>query len=111
MGTPDNPDDRRIARGNPWARAIQPDDDKARSPVMYVAFGLLSLVMIVVFVGALVLPPMFMHTLLIRGARTGRWGMFSLGVLLALLYLAILWATGKRLMSKPKPPPPDEEAE
>ena len=98
-------DDRAIARGNPWARAVQPDDDKAKSPVMYVVFGLLSLVMIMVFVGALVLPPMFMHTLLIRGIRTERWGLFALGVLLAVIYLLVLWAIGKRLMSKPKPPP------
>ncbi len=98
MGTTEDEDDRRVARGNPWARAVQPDDDKAKSPVMYVVFGLLSLVMIVVFVAALVLPPMFMHTLLIRGARTGRWGMFSLGVVLGLIYLLILWVMGKRLM-------------
>ena len=65
--------DRRIARGNPWARAIRPDDDKARSPVLYVLFGLLSLVMVAVFVAALVLPPMFMHTLLIRGLRDDFW--------------------------------------
>jgi len=101
--------DRRIARGNPWARAIRPDDEKASSPIMYVVVGLLSLVMAAVFVAALVLPPMFMHTLIIRGVRQGRLGMLALGILLALIYLAFLWAIGRRLMSKPAAPPPDPD--
>jgi uncharacterized membrane protein len=73
-----------------------------------VLFGLLSLVMVAVFVAALVLPPMFMHTLLIRGLRNGRYGMVALGALLALVYLMFLWAVGKRLMGRPKQPPPED---
>jgi len=103
-------DDRRLAN-NPFARAVagrpDPDDDKASSPVMYVAFGLLSLVMVAIFVAALVLPPLFMHTLIVRGLRSGRPGMLVVGVLLALFYFAIVFAVGKRLMGRPKQPPAD----
>jgi peptidoglycan biosynthesis protein MviN/MurJ (putative lipid II flippase) len=96
-------DDRRIARGNPFARAVRPDDERATSPVMYVVVGLLSMVLFAVFVAALVLPPLFMHTLIIRGLRTGRVGMLLLGIAIAAIYLLLLWSVGKRLMSRPKP--------
>jgi hypothetical protein len=103
-------DDRRFAN-NPFARAVagrpQPDDEKATSPVMYVAFGLLSLVMVAIFVAALVLPPLFMHTLIVRGLRSGRPGMLVMGLIVAAFYLLIVFAVGKRLMGRPKAPPPD----
>jgi hypothetical protein len=97
-------DDRRFARGNPFARAVVPDDEKAQSPIMYVVFGLLSLVMVAIFVAALVLPPLFTHTLIIRGLRTGRPAMLAAGIVFALIYAMVIWAVGKRLMSRPKPP-------
>ena len=31
MSSTEDDDDRRIARGNPWARAVAPDDDKAKA--------------------------------------------------------------------------------
>jgi hypothetical protein len=99
-------DDRRFVN-NPFSRALhppRPDDEKARSPVLYVLFGLLSLVMVAIFIAALVLPPMFTETLIVRGIRTGRPGMLALGLVMALLYLLLLWSVGKRLMSRPKPP-------
>jgi hypothetical protein len=96
-------DDRRFAN-NPFARAVvKPDDEKATSPLLYVLVGLLSLVLAVVFVAALVLPPMFMHTLILRGLRNDRYGMLALGLLLGVLYLSLIWAAGKRLMGRPKP--------
>jgi peptidoglycan biosynthesis protein MviN/MurJ (putative lipid II flippase) len=104
---PSGDDDRRVARGNAFARAVQPDDDKARSPVMYVLFGLLSLVLATVFVAALVLPPLFTHTLIIRGLHTGRPGMLAAGIVMALVYFMVIYSVGKRLMSKPKAPPPE----
>jgi hypothetical protein len=95
-------DDRRFAN-NPFARAVvKPDDDKAQSPVMYVVVGLLSLVLAALFIAALVLPPMFMHTLIIRGVRTGHPAMTALGALVAAIYLMMLWGLGKRLMSAPQ---------
>ena len=97
-------DDRRFAN-NPFARAVvKPDDEKATNPVLYVLVGLLSLVLAALFVAALVLPPMFMHTLILRGIRNDRPGMLILGALLLLIYLSMLWAAGKRLMGRPKPP-------
>jgi hypothetical protein len=50
---------------------------------------------------------MFMHTLLIRGIRNGRIGMIVAGSVLALVWLTFLWAIGKRLMGRPKEPPPE----
>jgi protein-S-isoprenylcysteine O-methyltransferase Ste14 len=98
-------DDRRIVN-NPFARAVvKPDDEKATSPVLYVAVGLLSLVLAALFVAALVLPPMFMHTLIIRGIRGGRPGMIVVGGLLFVIYAMMLWGAGKRIMGKPAPPP------
>src|SRR5258708_28810433 len=98
-------DDRRFTN-NPFARAVvKPDDEKATSPVLYVLVGLLSLVLAALFVAALVLPPMFMHTLILRGIRSDRPAMLALGILLALIYLLMLWAVGKRLMGRPQPPP------
>ena len=97
-------DDRRLTN-NPFARAVvKPDDEKAQSPFLYVAVGLLSLVLAALFIAALVLPPMFMHTLIIRGLRGGHLGMLALGGLLAVIYLLMLWAVGKRLMGRPVPP-------
>jgi len=101
-------DDRKFA-ANPFARAVvKPDDEKATSPVLYVAVGLLSLVLAALFVAALVLPPMFMHTLILRGIRGGRPGMIALGGLLFVLYAMMLWSVGKRIMGKPAPPPSDD---
>ena len=101
-------DDRRFTN-NPFARAVvRPDDEKATSPILYVLVGLLSLVLAAVFVAALVLPPMFMHTLIIRGIRSGRPAMLALGLVLAAIYLVMLWVVGKRLMGRPQQPPPQE---
>jgi hypothetical protein len=96
-------DDRRIV-GNPFARAVvKPDDEKAQSPFAYVLVGLLSLVLVAVFVAALVLPPLFVHTLIIRGIRSGRPAMLALGLLFAVIYALVVWSVGKRLMGRPKP--------
>ena|SRR5579862_2712379 len=104
-------DERRFAN-NPFARAVvgrpEPDDVKATSPIMYVAFGLLSLVLVAVFVAALVLPPLFMHTLIVRGIRAGRPAMLAMGLVIAVLYLLLIFSVGKRLMGRPKAPPPEE---
>jgi hypothetical protein len=98
-------DDERRFANNPFARAVvRPDDEKATSPVMYVLVGLLSLVLVAVFIAALVLPPMFMHTLILRGIRSGRPAMLALGILVALIYLLMLWAAAKRIMGRPQPP-------
>jgi hypothetical protein len=107
---PSTKDDRRFA-ANPFARALSPapDDEKAGSPVLYVLVGLLSLVLAALFVAALVLPPLFTHTLILRGLRSGRMGMLLLGLVMAAVYLVLLWAVGKRLMGR-RPPPPDDEA-
>lgn len=102
---PPDEDDQRFARGNPFARAVRgpaPDDEKATSPVQYIVFGLLSLVLVAIFVAALVLPPMFTHTLIIRGIRSGRPAMLVAGIVMALIYFAILWRVGKRLMAPRK---------
>jgi len=102
-------DDERRFTNNPFARAVvRPDDEKAQSPIMYVLVGLLSLVLVAVFIAALVLPPMFMHTLILRGIRSGRPAMLALGLLVAVIYLMVLWAAGRRLMGR-TPPPPDSD--
>ena len=98
-----NDDEQRFARGNPWARAVRPDDEKATSPILYVLFGLLSLVLVAFFVAALVLPPMFMHSLIIRGLRSHRPGMLAAGLALAALYFFTLVRVGMKL-GKSKPP-------
>lgn len=105
-----NDDDRRFARGNPFARAVRPDDDKAQSPGLYILFGLLSLVLAAIFIAALVLPPMFTETLIVHGLREDRIGMLLAGIVMAALYFAIILALGKRLMGRPKPPPVDPAA-
>ena len=100
MNTKD--EERQFARGNPWARAVRPprpDDDKADNPILYVAFGLLSLVLVALFIAALVLPPMFMHTLILRGLRTHRPGMLAAGLVVAAIYALFLYSAGKRLMA------------
>jgi hypothetical protein len=95
-------DDRQLARGNPFARAIrpEPDDEKAQSPILYVLFGILSLVLVALFVAALVLPPLFTHTLIVRGLRTKHWGMMAAGGVMALVYFFALFSAGKRLMGR-----------
>ena len=99
---PPSSNDRRFARGNPFARAVrsgpEPDDEKAQSPVLYVVFGILSLVLAALFVGALVLPPLFTHTLIVRGLRSDRPAMVAAGGVMALLYLSAMVAAGRRLM-------------
>ena len=99
---------RDFMRGNPFARAFipQPDDEKATSPVLYVVFGLLSLFLAAVFVAAMVLPPLFIHTLVIRGIRLDKPGMWCTGLALGALYFWGLIMLGRRLMRKP---PPDEK--
>src|SRR5216684_2349727 len=61
---------------NPFARALaakpEPDDLKATSPAMYIVFGLLSMVLAALFVAALVLPPLFTYSLIVRGVRVRR---------------------------------------
>jgi len=112
--TPPPDDDKEFARGNPFARAVRgpkPDDEKATSPVMYVLFGLLSLVLVALFVAALVLPPLFTHTLIIRGVRSHRPGMLVAGLLMATIYFAILWRVGKRLMGPRAAAPPGDSAQ
>jgi hypothetical protein len=101
--------DRRLSN-NPFARGLspQPDDEKATSPVAYVLVGLLSLVLVVVFVAALVLPPMFMHTLIIRGVRGSRPGMLAAGLVLAAVYFVTLVGVGRRLMGRPAALPLDK---
>jgi hypothetical protein len=97
-----------FARGNAFARAVRgPDDEKATSPIMYVLFGLLSLVLAALFVAALVLPPMFTHTLIVRGIRAQRPGMLALGIAMAGVYFVVLFRAGRRLMA----PRADEKSE
>ena len=107
----DPDDDRSFGRGNPFARALrpEPDDDKATSPGMYVLFGLLSLVLIAIFIAAMVLPPLFTYSLIVRGARTGRWGMLTAGVVMGFFYALIFFALGKRLMGAQRSTPPTED--
>jgi hypothetical protein len=103
-------DDRRFVN-NAFSRALhppKPDDEKATSPGMYIVFGLLSLVLVALFVAALVLPPLFTHTLIVRGIRTGRVGMLVFGLVLAAVYFAIIVAVGRKLMRRPPPPPADD---
>lgn len=101
-----------FARGNPFARAIRPDDEKATSPILYVVFGLLSLVMVGIFLAALFLPPLFILTLIVRGLRLHRWSLVLAGGVLGLIYFSIFFAMGKRLLSARHTPSPadDEEA-
>ncbi len=98
------PDDDRRFVNNSFARALhpKPDDDKATSPVMYVAVGVMSLVLVCVFVAALVLPPLLIETMLVRGLRSERWGMFAMGVIGALFYFAMIVAAGRRIMGRQK---------
>jgi hypothetical protein len=100
------PDGRQFARGNPFARAVrpQPDDEKAQSPILYVIFGLLSLLLAAIFVAALVLPPLFTHTLIVRGLRAERPAMVAAGAVMAAVYLYALSAVGRRLMGPRKRP-------
>jgi hypothetical protein len=106
MQPPD--DDRRFAN-NPFARAVspEPDDERAKSPGMYIVVGVLSLVLAALFVAALVLPPMFTYSLIVRGVRSSRPGMLLAGLVMAALYFAVLFSVGRRVMGKPKAPPPE----
>lgn len=92
-------DRRSFARGNAFARAIRPDDEKATSPILYVVFGLLSLVMVGIFLAALFLPPLFIHTLIVRGLRMHRWSLLLAGGILGAIYFTIFFAVGRRLLS------------
>ncbi len=93
---------------NPFARALaakpEPDDVKATSPGVYVVFGLLSMVLAALLVAALVLPPLFTYSLIVRGVRAGRPGMVAAGGVMALLYFFLFARLGRRLMGRPRPP-------
>jgi RsiW-degrading membrane proteinase PrsW (M82 family) len=76
------------------------DDPKADDPALYVVFGLLSLVLIAVAVGALVLPPMFVYSLLTRHHTVG-------AVALAAAWVAYIVLVGRKLMSARPPDDPE----
>jgi hypothetical protein len=76
----------------------RPDDPKANDPTLYVIFGLLSLVLIALAVGALVLPPMFVYSLMTHHHPIG-----AVAVAAAWVFYIIL--IGRKLM---KPRAPDD---
>jgi hypothetical protein len=78
----------------------RPDDPKANDPTLYVIFGLLSLVLIALAVGALVLPPMFVYSLMTHHHPFG-------AIALAAAWVLYIILIGRKLM-KPRPP---EEAD
>jgi hypothetical protein len=74
----------------------RPDDPKANDPALYVIFGLLSLVLIAIAVGALVLPPMFVYSLMTHNHPIG-------AVALAAGWVLYIILIGRKLMSA-RPP-------
>jgi len=74
----------------------RPDDPKANDPTLYVIFGLLSLVLIALAVGALVLPPMLVYSLMTHHHPIG-------AVALAAAWVVYIVLIGRKLM-KPRPP-------
>lgn len=77
----------------------RPDDPKANDPTLYVIFGLLSLGLMAIAVAALVLPPMFVYSLMMRHHPIGAVAVAAGWV----LYIILI---GRKLM-RARPPEGD----
>lgn len=77
----------------------RPDDEKAESPILYVLFGLLSLVLVAGALAFLFLPPALAAGLVIRGSRAGRPLLVWIGGGLFLVWFALFYRVGKRITS------------
>lgn len=82
-------DDRRFVN-NPFAQALHPPRAK-RSFVAWVALILVSIVGAAIMMAAFVLPMIFGYGLLVGGVRGHRWGMVAAGVVVVLVYGAVVW--------------------
>jgi Cu/Ag efflux pump CusA len=80
-------DDHGPLRGNPFARALFPIELSQRGPLARLVLLPLSLVVFLLLLSAMLLPLALCPALLYYGLRDARWGMTTLGALLALLYL------------------------
>lgn len=88
-------DERRFVN-NPFARALHPKP--SRSLFAKVALGIVSLLGAILMTAALLLPIVFVPGLLVGGAHARRWGMVAAGILIVLIYLAIIVGTIRRLL-------------
>ena len=81
-------DDRRFVN-NPFAQALHPPCAK-RSPIAWIALIFVSIVGAIVMTAAFVLPLVFDYGLLVGGIRGHHWGMLAAGIIVALVYAAVL---------------------
>jgi hypothetical protein len=77
----------------------RPDDPRANDPALYVIFGLASLLLIALAIGAMVMPPLFVYSLLTHHHPVG-------AVALASGWIGYLVWVGQKLM---RARPPEDE--
>lgn len=84
-------------------QTVKPPDRNA-----FLIIGLLGIPMLAIAVGALVLPPGISFSLVRRGLLEGSWSWVVLGGLIGLMWIGMLYATGKKLFGRTAAPLPDE---
>jgi len=82
-----------------------PDDERANEGVNYVLAGLVALPMLAFGLGAIVVPPAVMITLISKGISQGRSGLLVAGCVMGALWLLMLYGFGRSLFRKPKVKP------
>ena len=85
------------------SRRPLPDDEKANSPILYVAFGLASVLLILAGLVLVFFPPAFAASIVIRGVRSGRPLLRAAGYALFALWFIAFSLLGRRLMAPPRP--------
>ncbi len=102
----DPPDDAPKANGISHGRARPvPDDDRANEGFNYILAGLLALPMLAFGLGAIVVPPAVMITLISKGLSRGVTAYVVAGGILGALWLLMLYAFTRSLFRKPKQKP------
>jgi hypothetical protein len=83
----------------------EPDDERAKEGVNYILAGLVALPMLAFGLGAIVVPPAVMITLIAKGLSRGIAGYVVAGSILGALWLLMLYGFTKSLFKKPKEKP------
>ena len=89
-------------------RHTTPDDERSRSPGLYVLVGLASLGMLALALATLVVPPALAAHLVIRGGRSESLLLKLLGLGVLALWFGFLYLAGRRMMGAQVRPDEDE---
>lgn len=80
--------------------APKPDDPRANDKVNYILAGLLAIPIMAFALGAIVIPPAVMITLIAKGRSQGNTGYLVAGSVLGALWLLMLYGFTKSLFGK-----------